>query len=252
VIKRAELSSYLNEYLNCDSFKDYAPNGLQVEGKDDIKVICSAVTASEEVIAIAAEKKADALLVHHGFFWRGEAPQLVGMKKRRVAKLLSSDMNLFGYHLPLDCHPKLGNNACIAKLLGMQSVKSHKAGNTTDLLWSGKLKKAMTVEDFAALVAKNLHREPLVVSGSKDNIQNIAWCTGGAQDFIIEANDLNVDAYLSGEISERTYYQAKELGLHYFSCGHHATERYGIQALGEHLSKRFKLDHSFIDVDNPV
>lgn len=252
VIKRWQLAKYINDYLACDAFQDYAPNGLQVEGRADIKRICTAVSASEEVIRIACHKKADALLVHHGFFWRGENPAIIGIKRQRISQLILADMNLFGYHLPLDCHSEIGNNACLADRFGFKSVEKHFAGKTPDLLWTGHLQEPLSLPDFARFIADNLKREPFVIQGSDKLISRVAWCSGGAQDFIEAAQELGVDAYLSGEVSERTYYQAREMGLHYLACGHHATERYGIQALGQHLSKKFDLEHEFIDSGNPV
>jgi dinuclear metal center YbgI/SA1388 family protein len=252
VISRDELALYLHGYLACDHFNDYAPNGVQVEGRSSINKICSAVTASEAVIQQAVEQHADALLVHHGYFWRGEEAVLTGMKRRRISKLLEHNLNLFAYHLPLDCHPDIGNNACLGKLLNFDAIKMHSVGKITNLLWQGILSKPLTAQEFAGQIFEKLKRTPLHVSGTDKPIQRVAWCSGGAQDYIEDANRLGVDAYFSGEISERTYYQAQELGIHYFACGHHATERYGIQALGQHLSERFKLEHQFIDSDNPV
>jgi dinuclear metal center YbgI/SA1388 family protein len=174
------------------------------------------------------------------------------MKRQRIAKLLSHNMSLFAYHLPLDCHLELGNNACLAKLLLLESVQMHKAGNTENLLWSGKLPNPMESQLFTAFLEKVFGRKPLHIAGNNKLISSIAWCSGAAQDFIEEADRLGVDAYLSGEVSERTYYQAKELEIQYYSCGHHATERYGIQSLGQYLSNYFQLDHLFIDSNNPI
>jgi dinuclear metal center YbgI/SA1388 family protein len=252
VIKRVELNHFLNNLLNCTKFNDYAPNGIQVEGKEQIKRICTAVTASEEVITQAVDLHADALLVHHGYFWRGEDPVITGMKRQRISKLLHHNINLFAYHLPLDCHPVLGNNACLAKLLVLDSVKMHKIGSTENLLWSGVLPQAMGGAQFSEFLEGILGRKPLHIDANNKPIQSVALCTGGAQDYIENACLLGVDAYISGEVSERTYYQAKELGIHYFSCGHHATERYGIQSLGAYLASNFGLTHQFIDSDNPV
>ncbi len=252
MIKRVELNHFLNNLLNCTKFNDYAPNGIQVEGKEQIKRICTAVTASEEVITQAVDLHADALLVHHGYFWRGEDPVITGMKRQRISKLLHHNINLFAYHLPLDCHPVLGNNACLAKLLVLDSVKMHKIGSTENLLWSGVLPQAMGGAQFSEFLEGILGRKPLHIDANNKPIQSVALCTGGAQDYIENACLLGVDAYISGEVSERTYYQAKELGIHYFSCGHHATERYGIQSLGAYLASNFGLTHQFIDSDNPV
>jgi len=252
MIERDKLGIYLHDCLACDDFSDYAPNGLQVEGKPSITCVCTAVTASEAVIKQAIDLKADALLTHHGYFWRGEDPTITGIKRRRIGELLKYNINLFAYHLPLDCHPTVGNNACLARVLGVDNIQMHTAGKTKNLLWSGTLPTAVTVSSLSELLNKKLKREPLHVSGTEKKIRRIAWCSGAAQDFIEEASQLGVDAYLSGEISERTYYQAQELGIHYFSCGHHATERFGIQALGLDISERFDLEHHFIDSDNPV
>ncbi|CZG43494.1 TPA: Nif3-like dinuclear metal center hexameric protein [Legionella pneumophila] len=252
MITRDELSLFLLDFLNCSQYQDYAPNGIQVEGKDKIKRICTAVSASEDVISQAIEQQADALLVHHGYFWKGENPVISGMKRRRIAKLLGHNMNLFAYHLPLDCHPELGNNASLANLLLIESHEMHKVNNTPNLLWSGKLSKAMNSEQFSSFLEHKLGRYPVHIAGNEKMIHSIAWCTGAAQDFIEEAYQLGVDAYLSGEVSERTFYQAMELGIQYFSCGHHATERFGIQSLGVYLANYFDLEHWFIDSPNPI
>jgi dinuclear metal center YbgI/SA1388 family protein len=249
---RDELSAYLNDYLQVDLYQDYAPNGLQVEGKQNISRICTAVSASEAVILEACAEGADALLVHHGFFWRGEEPTVLGMKRRRLGHILAHDLNLFGFHLPIDCHLDIGNNACIAKLLDVRDVKTHRQGKNRDLLWSGRLTQSINPTDFFQFLQKTFSRQPIHMACTKNSIEHIAWCSGAAQDFIDDAAKLGVDAYISGEVSERTYYQAQELNTHYFACGHHATERYGIQALGEHLKLRFGLSHTFIDVNNPV
>lgn len=248
----AELSLYLNQLLRCDQYSDYAPNGMQVEGKEHIKRICTAVTASEDAIEQAIIWKADALLVHHGYFWRGEAPNITGMKRQRIKRLLQHEINLFAYHLPLDCHPDIGNNACLAKLFEVDLVHTHRAGNTDNLLWSGTLAQPLSHSELTHFLAKKLKRNPLSILGSDKPISHIAWCSGGAQDLIEDAFRLGADAYISGEVSECTFYQARELGIHYYSCGHHATERYGIQALGNHLAAHFDLLHQFVDSDNPV
>ncbi len=252
LLTRDALALYLNEYLLCERFSDYAPNGLQIEGRLTIQRICTAVTASQEVIDKAIALNADALLVHHAYFWRGEDAVITGMKKQRISQLLKHDMNLFGYHLPLDCHLELGNNACLGQLFEITDIKTDAIGKTPHLLWSGKLPHALTADEFANYIGNKLQRTPLLISGTSLPIQRVAWCSGGAQDYIVNAHALGVDAYLSGEISERTYYQAKELGIHYLACGHHATERYGIRALGEHLAMQFDLQHEFIDSHNPV
>lgn len=252
MILRDDLSAYLANFLEIDKYRDYAPNGLQVEGKGSISKICTAVTASMDIIKQAVDLKADALLVHHGYFWRGEPSAITGMKKRRIFHLLNAEMNLFAYHLPLDCHLSIGNNACLANLLGVESVNSHAIDNTPNLLWFGEMGQPLSQAQMETLISQKLKRQPMSISFSDKPIKRIAWCTGAAQDLIENAHALGADAYLSGEVSERTYYQTQELGLHYFACGHHASERYGIQALGQHLSEKFDLQYQFLDSLNPV
>ena len=252
MLKRDELAAYLDRLLSCATINDYAPNGVQIEGRTDIKRICTAVTASLDAINQAIDWQADALLVHHGYFWRGEQPMIVGMKKERIATLLAHEISVFAYHLPLDCHLELGNNACLARLFNVELIKQHTADKTANLLWSGSLPRPFAALELRHFIGEQLGREPLHIAGSEKPIQKIVWCSGAAQHLIDEAYSLGADAYLSGEISERTYYQAKELGMHYFACGHHATERYGIQALGNHLATKYKLEHQFIDSSNPV
>jgi len=252
MIGRDELANYLSDYLAISTFTDYAPNGLQVEGKQKINRICTAVTASQDVIEKAVQLGADALLVHHGYFWPGEEAVLTGMKRKRIHQLMLHDLNLFAYHLPLDCHLELGNNACIGRCLDLQDIASHTAGKCSHLLWTGSVKHPLPVEKFTAQLTSVFKRQPQAIHGTDKPIHHIAWCSGAAQDFIVDAHRLGVDTYISGETSERTYYQAIELGMHYFGCGHHATERFGIQALGVFLAERFSLESQFIDSDNPV
>ncbi len=250
-MKREELRQYLGEFLQLDKFRDYAPNGLQVEGKAEIRKIVTGVTACQALIDRAVEAGADALLVHHGFFWKNEPEVLTGMKQRRIKSLLLNDINLFGYHLPLDAHPMLGNNAELGRELGViepEAVETVAQG----LLWQGVLDSPMTAKDLSALLEQRLGQAPLHLDGGERNIQKLAWCTGGAQDYIDAAAALGVDAFISGEASERTFHSAVEQGIHYFGAGHHATERFGIKALGEHLAREFELEHEFIDIPNPV
>lgn len=252
MIGREELTDYLHKLLCCGEFQDYTTNGLQVEGKPQIGKICTAVTACEEAINRAANWGADALIVHHGYFWKGEEAVITGMKRQRIKALISHDMNLFAYHLPLDCHPEHGNNACLAKLLDIRECQRHKVANTNDLLWSGLLAATLDADKLKQTLSHKLKREPLHIAVKDKPIHKLAWCTGAGEDFIVNAARLGADAYISGEISERTYYQAIELGIHYFSCGHHATERYGIQSLGHHLAKHHGLEHQYIETNNPV
>ncbi len=246
-----EILQYTNDLLKIDRFKDYAPNGLQVEGCSDIKSIVSGVTASLELVTAAVETGADVLLVHHGYFWKGEDPCVRGMKKRRLQALLKHDISLIAYHLPLDAHPVYGNNALLGTLLGIE-FKGVFGSSSPPLVMEGEFPVALSAAEVSELLAKKLGRNPLHISAGEALIKKIAWCSGGAQNYIEEAAVHGVDAYISGEISEKTTHIAREMGVHYFAAGHHATERYGIEALSMHLSKQFNLRHQFIDIDNPV
>ncbi len=247
MINRTELVTYCNQYLQTELFQDYCPNGLQVEGCDSIVKIVSGVTASQELIDAAIERQADLLLVHHGFFWKGENPVLTGMKKRRLKSLLTHDINLLAYHLPLDAHKTLGNNVLLADKLGLE-VEQFFAGNEIALL--GNIKPQSGAQ-FKQHIARVLDREPLHVEVDRP-ISKVALCTGAAQSYIEQAIAVGADAFVSGEISENTWHIARENNIHYFSAGHHATERYGVQALGEHLASHFALQHEFVDILNPV
>lgn len=248
-----QLEKILNEKLSPQLIKDYAPNGMQVEGKSEIKRIVTGVTASQALIDKAIELEADALLVHHGYFWKGEPEPIRGMKGKRIRSLIKSDINLYGYHLPLDIHPELGNNVELARLLDIE-VEGGLEGHPQSVALFGRLKQAMTGADFANKINHVLNREPLHIApdNAEKMIETVGWCTGGGQDFIELAAQHGLDAFISGEISERTTYTARELDIHYFSAGHHATERYGIKALGEWLAQEHGLDVTFIDIDNPV
>ncbi|MFM2656572.1 Nif3-like dinuclear metal center hexameric protein [Vibrio owensii] len=248
-----QLEKILNEKLSPQLIKDYAPNGMQVEGKSEIKRIVTGVTASQALIDKAIELEADALLVHHGYFWKGEPEPIRGMKGKRIRSLIKSDINLYGYHLPLDIHPESGNNAELARLLDIE-VEGGLEGHPQSVALFGRLKQAMTGADFANKINHVLNREPLHIApdNAEKMIETVGWCTGGGQDFIELAAQHGLDAFISGEISERTTYTARELDIHYFSAGHHATERYGIKALGEWLAQEHGLDVTFIDIDNPV
>lgn len=252
MITRTELLAYIHEMLEPGRFKDYCPNGLQVAGKDQIETVISGVTASEAFIHAAIEADADAVLVHHGYFWRGEDPRVVGMKQRRLKLLLEHDINLLAYHLPLDAHPVLGNNAQLAQKLGLE-VDGRMSGTGDPAIGvCGCLPEARTLAEFSAEIEQKLAREPLVVKGHDRPINTVGWCTGAAQGFLQQAADLGLDAFISGEISEPTFHSARELGINYIAAGHHATERYGVQALGAELAQRFNIRHHFIDIDNPV
>ena len=243
---------YLDGYLEVAKFSDYCPNGLQVEGKPEVQKIISGVTASQALIDAAISESADAILVHHGYFWRGEVAAITGTRRRRIKALLDHDISLLAYHLPLDAHPEIGNNASLAHQLGLQIDGVVDSGPAKHILFYGHTEQPYSVDSFEELLAQRLQRNPVVVRGSGEPLQRIAWCTGGAQGYIEEAAKLGVDAYLSGEISEQTTHAARENELHYFAAGHHATERYGAPALGEHLSQRYGVQHMFIEIDNPA
>jgi len=248
-----QLEALLNEILSPQLIKDYCPNGLQVEGKKEVKKIITGVTASKALIEEAINQNADAILVHHGYFWKGESESIRGMKGERIRQLIKNDINLFAYHLPLDIHPELGNNAQLAKLLEIE-VEGGLEGHPQSVAMFGSFNESLTAKELEQRIAKVLNREPLHIEAEDADklIKTIGWCTGGGQDFIELAASQGMDAYISGEISERTTYSARELNIHYFSAGHHATERYGVKALGEWLSEHHGFDVTFVDIDNPV
>ncbi|MCK8045539.1 Nif3-like dinuclear metal center hexameric protein [Shewanella sp. 1CM18E] len=248
---RIELSQYLADYLQVSNFKDYAPNGLQVEGKADINTIVTGVTACQALIDAAIELNADAILVHHGFFWKSEPEIIVGMKQKRIKALLVNDINLMGYHLPLDAHPIVGNNAQLAKVLEIVEPEVIE-GVAQGLIWQGKLAQPLTAKGFNEHISQKLNRRCQHLGDDNAMVSTVAWCTGGAQDYIDIAASMGIDAFISGEVSERTYHLAVEQGIQYYAAGHHATELYGIQALGEHLADKFGLTHHFVDIVNPV
>lgn len=248
-----QLETILNDLLSPQQVQDFAPNGLQIEGKSTIHRIVTGVTASQALIDKAIELNADALLVHHGYFWKGEAPSIRGMKGRRIRSLIKHDINLYGYHLPLDIHPQLGNNAQLANLLGI-TLQGGLEDSPSSVALHGTLPQPVTGDELAQLIEDRLHRKPLhIAPHNKDKmITRIGWCTGAGEGYVDLAASRGLDAFISGEISERTTYSAREQDIHYFSAGHHATERYGIKALGEWLAKEHGLDVTFIDIDNPV
>lgn len=244
-----ELRDYIESELAVSRFRDYCPNGVQVEGRSEVRRIATAVTASQAVLQAATAWGADAILVHHGYFWRNEDAAIAGIKKRRIAHLLRHDVSLLAYHLPLDAHPDWGNNAKLGERLGFvlrgnfgeQGIACH-----------GELAQSQTLQQFARHIEHVLQRAPLVIGHANLHISRIAWCSGGGQNYFEQAVALGVDAFLTGEISEQNVHIAQEAGVVYIAAGHHATERFGVQALGEHLSAHFGLEHQFFDQDNPV
>ncbi len=252
MVRLNELLNYCDTLLNVVDYQDYCPNGLQVEGRDEVRKIVSGVTASQALIDAAVEAGADLLLVHHGFFWKGEKPSIVGMKQRRIKALLENDISLVAYHLPLDGHAEFGNNAQLARLLGVTVEGRFGPGPQGGIAMMGELGKALSAETLSNQIADKLQREPLLIKGGEKPVKRLGWCSGGAQGYLEQAAALGLDAYISGEVSEPTVHAARELGIHYFAAGHHATERYGVKALAEHLSECFSLENDFVDIDNPV
>ena len=263
-ISAQALTDFCDEYLSAAAFKDYAPNGLQVDGGRPIQRIVTGVTACEALIDAAIADRADAILVHHGYFWKGEPTPITGMKGQRIRKLMQHGISLIGYHLPLDAHPRIGNNAKLAEQLDMSIIgalypsESHPVGNIATCT-------PQNAQSLITQITDALGRLPLHISahyqtsdtnqsdGQNDRlIERVGICTGGAQDMIEQAALMGCDAFISGEISERTTHIARELGIDYFACGHHATERGGIQALGELVAQQFGLAVTFVDIDNPA
>jgi len=252
MVRLDDLLNYTDELLASSDYQDYCPNGLQIEGRGEVQRIVCGVTASQALIDAAVAARADALLVHHGFFWKGEAAPITGMKQRRIKALLENNISLVAYHLPLDGHATLGNNAQLARLWQLEVEGRFGSGPNGGLAMFGILPEALSLPAFAERIATPLSREPLVIDGGEHKIRRIGWCSGAAQSYLESAFELGLDVFISGEISEPTVHAARELGIHYIAAGHHATERYGVKALGQHLSEHFSLENHFVDVDNPV
>ncbi|MBI6706897.1 Nif3-like dinuclear metal center hexameric protein [Pseudomonas syringae] len=240
-----------DRYLNSAWIQDYCPNGLQVEGRPQVMRIVSGVTASQALLDAAVDAQADLVLVHHGYFWKGENPCVVGMKQRRLKTLLKHDISLLAYHLPLDVHPEVGNNVQLARQLDITVEGPLDPENPRVVGLIGSLSEPMTARDFARRVQDALGREALLIEGSQ-MIRRVGWCTGGGQNYIDQAVLEGVDLFLSGEASEQTFHSARENDISFIAAGHHATERYGVQALGDYLARRFALEHIFIDCPNPI
>lgn len=252
-MKIQELAAYCDEYLQVDKFKDYCPNGLQIESSNEVNNIVCGVTACEALIDRAIELKADALLVHHGYFWKGEAQPLTGIKGNRIRKLIQNGISLLAYHLPLDAHAVVGNNAQLASTFNAKVKSGFYPHNGVDIGLQGVLDTQQTVQQFAGSISAALDRKvQLIVGDDSRLVKNIAWCSGGAQNAFEQAIELGVDAYISGEVSEHTYHLAKESGVHYLAAGHHATERYGVQALAFHLSNKYGLRSEYVEINNPI
>ena len=248
-VPRQRVADYLSQCLSPERFANYCANGLQVEGSPRVAVVASGVTASAAFVRAALRAGADTLLVHHGWFWRGDDPRVLGPHRERLALVLGGRLNLFAYHLPLDVHPEVGNNTQLGLRLGW--TVDGRFGQEGLGCWH-RLAQPLAVPELGARLTQVLGREPLVLGPSRRRVRRVAWCTGAAQDMLAQAAQAGADAFISGEVSERTTHLARELGIAYFAAGHHATERYGVQALGERLAAAFGLRHRFIDDPNPV
>lgn len=244
-----ELRDYIGSLLEISRYRDYSPNGLQVEGRAQVQRLASGVTASQRLLDAAVAWGADAILVHHGYFWRNEDEAVTGIKKRRLAHLLRHDVSLLAYHLPLDAHAALGNNAQLGGLLGF--VEQGRFGEQ-EIGCHGELAQPQMLAQLAAHIEGILLRAPRVIGDGERTIHRIAWCSGAAQGFFDEAVALGVDAFLTGEISEQNVHLAEETGVAFIAAGHHATERYGVRALGEHLARQFGVEHRFFDMGSPI
>lgn len=245
-----ELEKTINQKLNSDAIKDYVPNGLQIEGRENIQKILTGVTASLEFIDAAIARNVDAVIVHHGYFWKSEMPVIRGMKYARIKKLIENGINLYAYHLPLDLHAELGNNAQLAKMWNIQDVMP--ISEQQPLVLTGNLSQEISVDEFSQMIETSLDRKPFIEASGPKMIKRIAWCSGAAQDYLEDAANAGFDAFITGEVSERTIYIARELGIHFIAAGHHATERDGVKALGQWLAQEYSFDVEFIDINNPI
>ncbi len=241
-----ELSHFCDDFLDIGAFDDYCPNGLQVEGRAELRKLVTGVSACQALIESALEEGADAILVHHGFFWKGEPQVLTGVKGRRIKALMRADVSLLAYHLPLDAHPGIGNNAEIGRRMGWLTTGQQ------GLLWLGETETPQAAEALMETIGERLDASPMLIPGGHHPVRRLAWCSGAAQSMIAQAAAAGVDAFVSGEISEQTVHLARELRIHYVAAGHHATERFGVQALGRLLADRFAIDHEYIEIENPV
>ncbi|MEF8700545.1 MAG: Nif3-like dinuclear metal center hexameric protein [Candidatus Accumulibacter sp. UW26] len=248
-MERERLTRYLDELLETGRFRDYCPNGLQVEGRPEVQRLVAGVSATQALLDEAVARHADTLLVHHGWFWRGEDGRVTGIRKRRLQTLLEHEINLIAYHLPLDDHREFGNNAQLGRRFGWTADGRF---GEQDLGWLGQLENPAPLTAVADRIGRELQRVPLLVGGGERLVRRVAWCSGAAQGFFEQAIALGVDLYVSGEISEQTVHLARESGVAYIAAGHHASERYGVLALARHLGERFGLDCEFVDIDNPV
>jgi len=254
MLNRHVFEKELAAILKPNKFKDYAPNGLQVQGVDEISKVVTGVTACQALIDEAVRLDADALLVHHGYFWKGESQVLTGIKYQRISTLIKNGINLFAYHLPLDAHPDLGNNAQLVKMLGLNKPRALQSSLPLDesIGVIAEFDEPICVAAMKEIVERALGREVLFEAAGKDIIQTVALCSGGAQGYIDQAIESGADLYLTGEVSEQTIHLAREYGIHFIAAGHHATERYGAKAMAEYIQSNLGVDATFVDIDNPA
>ncbi|XOV77900.1 MAG: Nif3-like dinuclear metal center hexameric protein [Aestuariibacter sp.] len=252
MMQRQQLTAWFERILQPQLIKDYCPNGLQVEGKETVNKVVTGVTASKALIEKAIESQADAIVVHHGYFWKGEPQSVTGMKKQRLKLLLEHDINLFAYHLPLDVHPEVGNNAMLGKILGLTDIQALPGQKPEGIVMTGRVTGEKLLTEFCDELMHSLSRKALVEESGSNLVSKVAWCTGGGQSFIEAVIEHGVDTFISGEVSEQTIHTARECAVNFIAAGHHATERYGVKALGEKLAEETGLEVSFIDVPNPA
>lgn len=253
-VSRRELVAYLDDYLSVARYRDYCPNGLQVEGAESVAKIATGVTACQGLLDAAVDWGADAVLVHHGYFWRGEPQPVAGMMRRRLQTLLQNNLNLLAYHLPLDAHPEVGNNAQLGVRMGIP-LAAHEPlvpGDPANVGNIASVAPERTAEQWLDQLERLTARRGLLVDGVQGAVSRIAWCTGGAQGYIDKAIAAGAELFVTGEVSEQTVHSAREEGIAFIAAGHHATERYGVQALGEHLAERFQVEHRYFEIDNPA
>lgn len=242
-----KLEKIINKYLQINLYKDHVPNGLQIEGTSTIKKIITGVTASQDLLNKAVELKSDAIIVHHGFFWKNEPIQILNMKKKRIKTILCNNINLYSYHLPLDIHPIIGNNIQIGNIIDVKDINY-----ILPILPIGKLEKPIKPEKFKNELKKKFKKKPLYIGNNKKVIKKIAWCSGSGQNLLQKAAQFGADAFITGEVSEQVFHIAKEMDINFYSIGHHTTETYGIQALGNWLKKKYGFSVNFINIFNPI
>jgi dinuclear metal center YbgI/SA1388 family protein len=247
-----DMVAHIDDYLAVPQYPDFCPNGLQVEGKSDINKIVTGVTACQALLDKAVELNADAVIVHHGYFWKNESPNVVGFKRKRLHTLLNHEISLLGYHLPLDVHLECGNNSQLAVKLDLSIKERFDVDGVPALLFWGQCQRKLSGSEMVAKIKERLQRAPLYVPGKHEYIDTVVWCTGAGQRYIEDAVRLGAQAFITGEASEQTVHIARETGIHFYACGHHATERYGVEALGNYLAGQFGVEHQFIDIDNPA